>query len=71
MPEAGDAEDKLLPVIYWIHGGAFRSGQALEYLPGRFMEEDVVLVAVQYRLGPLGLYLTIIHIFVIIILDVF
>ncbi|KZS04109.1 Carboxylic ester hydrolase [Daphnia magna] len=44
----------LLPVIVWIHGGSFRSGQAIEYLPGRFMEEDVVLVVIQYRLGPLG-----------------
>ena len=43
-----------MPVIVWIHGGSFRSGQAVEYLPGRFMEEDVVLVAIQYRLGPLG-----------------
>lgn len=46
----------LLPVIVWIHGGSFRSGQAIEYLPGRFMEEDVVLVVIQYRLGPLGRY---------------
>lgn len=45
---------ELLPVIVWIHGGSFRSGQALEYMPGRFMEEDVVLVVIQYRLGPLG-----------------
>ena len=52
----GDADDKLLPVIVWIHGGAYRAGQALEYFPGRFMEEDVVLVVIQYRLGPLGLH---------------
>jgi len=44
----------LLPVMFWIHGGSFRSGQALEYLPGRFMEHDIVLVVIQYRLGPLG-----------------
>lgn len=57
LPEEGeDTNGKLLPVIFWIHGGSFRSGQALEYFPGRFMEEDVVLVVIQYRLGPLGLY---------------
>lgn len=46
--------ETLLPVIVWIHGGSFRSGQAVEYLPGRFMEERVILVVIQYRLGPLG-----------------
>ena len=71
MPETGDTEEKLLPVIVWIHGGSYRNGQALEYLPGRFMEEDVVLVVIQYRLGPLGLHLTIIHILIIIFIDVF
>jgi len=45
---------KLLPVIYWIHGGSFLSGSNLEYKPQKYMEEDVVLVQVQYRLGPLG-----------------
>ena len=25
------------------------------YIPRRYMEEDVVLVEVQYRLGPLGM----------------
>ena len=43
-----------LPVMVWIHGGAFSLGQALEYLPNRYMEHDIVLVAIQYRLGPLG-----------------
>ena len=40
--------------MVWIHGGAFSLGQALEYLPNRYMEHDIVLVAIQYRLGPLG-----------------
>jgi len=46
--------DNLLPVIYWIHGGAFSSGGNFMYFPGKYMEEDVVFVEVQYRLGPLG-----------------
>lgn len=44
----------MMPVMVWIHGGSFRAGQALEYLPGRFMEHDIVVVVIQYRLGPLG-----------------
>ena len=40
--------------MFWIHGGGFSLGHALEYLPNRYMEHDIVLVAIQYRLGPLG-----------------
>ena len=43
-----------LPVLFYIHGGAFSLGQALEYEPSRYMEKDIVLVEIQYRLGPLG-----------------
>jgi len=46
--------NKLLPVMFWIHGGAFNAGGNFLYIPRRYMEEDVVLVEVQYRLGPLG-----------------
>lgn len=47
--------DGQLPVMVYIHGGAFRFGN-----PGpknsekNFMDEDVVLVTIQYRLGTLG-----------------
>jgi carboxylesterase type B len=40
--------------MFWIHGGAFSLGQVIEYLPNRYMEHDIVLVEIQYRLGPLG-----------------
>ena len=40
--------------MFWIHGGAFSLGRALEYQPNRYMEHDIVLVEIQYRLGPLG-----------------
>ena len=49
-----DPNAKPLPVMVWIHGGAFSLGHALEYVPTRYMEHDIVLVVVQYRLGPLG-----------------
>lgn len=40
--------------MFWIHGGAFSLGHAIEYFPNRYMEHDIVFVAIQYRLGPLG-----------------
>ncbi len=44
-----------LPVMVWIHGGGNSIGTAAFYDGGRLAtEQKVVLVAVQYRLGPLG-----------------
>ncbi len=45
-----------LPVIFFIHGGGFFTGDAkvTVYGPEYFMDEDVVLVVPHYRLGPLG-----------------
>ena len=40
--------------MFWIHGGAFRGGQAISFNPTRYMDYDIVLVVIQYRLGPLG-----------------
>jgi len=51
---ANGTSGKLLPVMFWIHGGAFSLGQAIEYVPTRYMDYDIVLVVIQYRLGPLG-----------------
>ena len=42
------------PVIVWIHGGAFIFGGAGLYRPQYVMEEDVVLVVIQYRLNMFG-----------------
>jgi carboxylesterase type B len=43
-----------LPVIVYIHGGAFMLGGYIGAGPGKLLEKDVVLVEMQYRLGPLG-----------------
>ena len=46
------------PVIVWIHGGAFIFGSS-RGLSGEYMlEQDVVLVTLQYRLGPFGFLTT-------------
>ncbi|XP_058123515.1 glutactin-like [Anopheles ziemanni] len=42
------------PVMVYIHGGSFSLGRAAEYPPNYLLERDVVLVAIQYRLGALG-----------------
>ncbi|XP_014275602.3 esterase FE4, partial [Halyomorpha halys] len=43
------------PVIFDIHGGAFVGGSAGVFGSARFfMDEDVVFVGPNYRLGPLG-----------------
>jgi carboxylesterase type B len=41
--------------MVWIHGGGFSIGLALGFdLVNRYMEHDIVVVVIQYRLGPLG-----------------
>ncbi|XP_053685665.1 glutactin-like [Sabethes cyaneus] len=42
------------PVMVFIHGGVFYVGSAMTYRPDYLLEADVVLVVIQYRLGPLG-----------------
>jgi len=45
-----------LPVMVWIHGGNFEYGSATYtgYGPKHFMEREVVIVTVHYRLSVLG-----------------
>ena len=47
-----------LPVIVWFHGGAFcvESNKMSQYGPDFLLDHDVVLVGVNYRLGPLGFF---------------
>lgn len=44
------------PVMVWIHGGGFNSGSGSTelYGPDYLMEEDIVLVTINYRVGVLG-----------------
>ena len=43
-----------LPVMVYIHGGGFVCGSTSEYPPHPLLNEDVVVVTIQYRLGVLG-----------------
>lgn len=47
---------KLLPVMVWLHGGAFQQGAARrpEYDGRRLAERGVIIVTLNYRLGVLG-----------------
>ncbi|CAH1389389.1 unnamed protein product [Nezara viridula] len=45
---------ELVPVMFFIHGGSFLIGSAHSFRPNYLLEQDVVLVVTQYRLGPLG-----------------
>ncbi|XP_045516765.1 venom carboxylesterase-6-like [Pieris brassicae] len=43
-----------LPVVVFIHGGAFMYGGGVLYGPENLMDRDIVVVTINYRLGPLG-----------------
>jgi para-nitrobenzyl esterase len=50
-------DDHMRPVLVWIHGGGFMlgSGSQAMYDPERLVKrDDVVVVRINYRLGPLG-----------------
>jgi para-nitrobenzyl esterase len=48
--------DERLPVMLWLHGGAFNFGSASqpEYNGRNLAQKGVVVVTINYRLGPLG-----------------
>jgi len=43
-----------LDVIVNIHGGAFTFGSGSDPVPKYLVDQDVILVTFNYRLGPLG-----------------
>lgn len=52
---SGAGPDAGLPVMVWIHGGANVWGSSIAYDGSQLAEDrNVIVVAVQYRLGPLG-----------------
>lgn len=45
-----------LPVMFWIHGGGLVVGAGSDYDPTPLVEQGVVVVTVNYRLGYLGFF---------------
>jgi para-nitrobenzyl esterase len=43
-----------LPVMVWIHGGAFVGGESNDYDPSGLVAHGVIVVTLNYRLGALG-----------------
>src|SRR3974390_208834 len=55
---AGTNSGAKLPVMVWIHGGAFvfGSGSSPEFSRAQFAKQGVILVSLNYRLGRLGFF---------------
>lgn len=55
LASAAAASAESRPVMFWIHGGGNTIGTSSFYDGGRLAaEENVVVVSINYRLGPLG-----------------
>ncbi|XP_072396020.1 para-nitrobenzyl esterase-like isoform X1 [Diabrotica undecimpunctata] len=52
--------DKSLPVFFWIHGGAFvvGNGSIFSFNPKFLIDYDIIIVTMNYRLGPFGFLTT-------------
>jgi carboxylesterase type B len=58
---ARTSSEALLPVLLWVHGGGFTTGSGSDMLfdgTNMVSGRDVVLVTINYRLGPLGFTVT-------------
>jgi para-nitrobenzyl esterase len=55
---AGTAKNAKLPVMVWIHGGAFvfGSGSQQDFSGVQFAKQGVILITFNYRLGRLGFF---------------
>ncbi|OXA39432.1 Venom carboxylesterase-6 [Folsomia candida] len=42
------------PVMVWIHGGGFQNGGSSAYFPQFMLDQNIVLVSMNYRLGVYG-----------------
>jgi len=42
------------PVMVWIHGGALTVGESDDYIPTKLVQQGVIVVTINYRLGALG-----------------
>jgi para-nitrobenzyl esterase len=52
--KTNQGQPHLLPVMFWIHGGALVVGESDGYDPARLVAKGVIVVTINYRLGELG-----------------
>ncbi|HKD78099.1 MAG TPA: carboxylesterase family protein [Candidatus Angelobacter sp.] len=52
--DANRGHGRGLPVMFWMHGGALVVGESDDYNPEHLVEQGVVVVTINYRLGALG-----------------
>ena len=52
--EQKSGDNKLQPVMFWIHGGAFSGGNGYSADGTILASKGVVFVTINYRLGPFG-----------------
>ncbi|XP_069364429.1 esterase FE4-like, partial [Maniola hyperantus] len=57
VPNTASSRNRL-PVLVWIYGGAFSYGFASRYIygPKYLIRHDVILVTLNYRVGPYGFF---------------
>lgn len=51
---ANSTDFRLRPVMVWIHGGALVTGESNDYDPTVMVQDGVIVVTINYRLGALG-----------------
>lgn len=53
VPKSASSQNRV-PVLVWIHGGGFSSGSSGSFGPKFLVRNDIVVVTINYRLGPYG-----------------
>ena len=54
LTPAGHVSGQHLPVMLWIHGGAFMWGESDDYEPTQLVHDGAIVVTINYRIGALG-----------------
>lgn len=47
---------QLIPVFFWIHGGAFMNGDSSHWNGSALVKKDVIVVSVNYRMNVFGFF---------------
>lgn len=54
--QATNQSKKKSPVLFWIPGGGLQTGSGDEYDPTYFTNRGIVVVTINYRVGPFGFF---------------